>query len=271
MLSVQSIGGGFARLITRIRRKVVAWFNYILDLAALFWKASLSLIGQNPASRKMIVNNTMKQILFTGVDGLLIISIVSALLATVIIVLAFSLIPGLGGSITALLLDIIIIREFGPILIAIIIIGRSGTAVATELGNMRVSHEIDALYSMGIDPIHFVVAPRLIGMAISLFCLGIYFDFIGIMGGFLAASFLIDITGSTFWRSLFDVLQLEDIFIVLVKNTFSGVAIAIVCCYHGLSVRVSVTEVPQQTTKAVVNSILLCFFFNAVFTVAFYI
>ena len=261
----------FMNFISILGKKGSAWANYILDLAALFWKANLSLFRQNSCSRKLIWSNTLKQILFTGVDGLLVISTVSALLAMVIIFQAHSLLPGMGGELTASLLIIIIVRELGPIITAFIIIGRSGTAVATELGNMRVSREIDALYSMGIDPIHFVVAPRLIGMVISLSLLGIYFDFVGILGGFLAASFLVDLSNTTFWPSLLEILRFEDIFVGLIKNVFSGIVISIVCCYHGLRVRVSSTEVPQQTTKAVVNSIFLCFFFNAVFTLAFYI
>jgi phospholipid/cholesterol/gamma-HCH transport system permease protein len=252
-------------------KKGRAWINYILDLAALFWKANLSLLGQSACARKLIWSNTLKQILFTGVDGLLVISSVSALLAMVIIIQAYSLLPGLGGNLTATLLVIIIIRELGPIITAFIIIGRSGTAIATELGNMKVSREIDALHSMGVDPIHYVVAPRLIGMVVSLSLLGIYFDAVGIAGGYLAANLLIDLSYANFWQGLLEVLQFEDIMVCLFKNVFSGIVIATVCCYHGLRVRVSSTEVPQQTTKAVVNSIFLCFFFNAIITLAFYI
>jgi phospholipid/cholesterol/gamma-HCH transport system permease protein len=257
--------------VSTLGRKGSSGVNYILDLAALFWKAIQSLYRQSASTRKLIWNNTLKQILFTGVDGLLVIGTVSALLSMVIIIQAHTIVPGLGGNLTATLLVIIIIRELGPILTAFIIISRSGTAVATELGNMKVSREIDALYSMGIDPIHFIVVPRLLGMIISLFFLGIYFAVIGVMGGFIFAQTQIALSYDTFWRGLLEVLHIQDIYMNVIKNIFSGITIATVCCYHGLKVGVSSTEVPQQATKAVVNSILICFFFNAVFTVAFYI
>ncbi|MDR2733557.1 MAG: ABC transporter permease [Spirochaetota bacterium] len=260
----------FADFIAALGRKGSDRVNYILDLCALFWKASRSLFGQNRSARKLIRINAMKQILFTGVDGLFVISIVSALLSMVIIIQANTLIPGLGGDITASLLVIIIIRELGPVLTAFIIIGRSGTAVATELGNMRISREFDALYSMGIDPVHFIVAPRLVGMIISLLLLGIYFNIIGIMGGYIAAKLQLDLAFDTFILSMLEVLSVWDIYINLVKNFFFGIVISIVCCYHGFRVRSSVTEVPQQTTKAVVNSIFLCFFFDAISAVFFY-
>lgn len=259
------------RAITSLGTSGLNLTNYILELSALFWKTVRSFFNLHPYTRRVVWANTVKQILFTGVDGLLLVSTVSALLGMVIIIQAYTLLPGLGGNLVASLLVLVIVRELGPILTAFIIIGRSGTAVATEIGNMKVSHEIDALHSMGIDPIRFIVAPRLLGMIISMSLLGIYFNLVGILGGFVVAQLQIDLPFDTFLQSMLQVIQIEDIYIGLVKNAFFGIAISIVSCYQGMQVRISTTEVPQRTTKAVVGSIFFCFFFNIIFTVAFYI
>ena len=186
----------------------------------------------------------------------------------VIIIQAYTLLPGLGGDLVASLLVLVIVRELGPILTAFIIIGRSGTAVATEIGNMKVSHEIDALHSMGIDPIRFIVAPRLLGMIISMSLLGIYFDVVGILGGFVVAQLQINLPFDTFLQNMLQAIRIEDIYIGLVKTPF-GIHLD-GQRYRGCG-PISITEVPQRTTKAVVGSIFFCFFFNIIFTVAFYI
>lgn len=245
--------------------------NYILELSALFLKSVLAFFRLHPYTRKVIWSNTVKQILFTGVDGLFVISTVSALLGMVIIIQAYTLLPGLGSDLIASLLVLVLVRELGPLLTAFIIIGRSGTAVSTEIGNMKVSHEIDALHSMGIDPIRFIVAPRLLGMIISMSLLGIYFDVVGILGGYIVARLQISLPFDSFLQSMLQVIQIEDIYIGLVKNIFFGIAISMVSCYQGMQVRISITEVPQRTTKAVVSSIFFCFLFDIIFTVAFYI
>ncbi|MCK4907829.1 MAG: ABC transporter permease [Spirochaetes bacterium] len=259
-------------VISSLGKKGIDYINYIFDLAELFWKAVLVFIKPHNYGRKVVWRNTFKQILFTGVNGLTIIATVSVFLGMVIIIQLYTILPALGGGkMIAPILILVIIRELGPILTAFIVIGRSGTALSTELGNMKVSHEVDALKSIGIDPIRYLVAPRVFGMVISMIFLGIYFDIIGILGGFIVAQLQISLPWDVFANNLFNTLSIQDIYIGLVKNVFFGLAIGVVSCYHGLQVKLASTEVPQRTTKAVVSSISFCFFFNAVFTAAFYI
>lgn len=253
-------------------RRGIGWYNYLMDLSALFWKAVRVFFTRHTYGQRVIWRNTVKQILFTGVDSLPVISGVSVLLGMVIIIQMYTLLPGLGsGELLSSILVLVIVRELGPLLTAFIIIGRSGTALSTEIGNMMVSHEIEALRSMGIDPIRFIVAPRLVGMVISMIMLGIYFDVVGLLGGFLVAQVQVNLPFDVFMDNLMRVMRVEDIYIGLVKNTFFGISIALVACYQGMQVRLAVTEVPQKTTKAVVGSIFFCFFFNALFTAVFYI
>lgn len=259
-------------IVTRLGRWTLSHIEYILDLSALFLKSIQVFFKRHSYGRKVVWKNTVKQILFTGVDGMPVIGTVSALLGMVIIIQAYTLLPALGDAkLISSILVLVIVRELGPILTAFIVIGRSGTALATEIGNMMVSHEVDALKSMGIDPIRFLVAPRLFGMILSMIMLGIYFDLIGLLGGFLVAQLQISLPLEIFARQLFEVMTLDDLIIGLAKNTFFGISIAVVSCYQGMQVQLARTEVPQKTTKAVVSSIFFCFFFNALLTAVFYI
>lgn len=257
--------------VTRLGRWTLSHIEYILDLSALFYKALLVFFKRHSYGRKVVWKNTVKQILFTGVDGMPVIGTVSAVLGMVIIIQAYTLLPALGDAkLISSILVLVIVRELGPILTAFIVIGRSGTALATEIGNMKVSHEVDALKAMGIDPIRFLVAPRLFGMILSMIMLGIYFDVIGLLGGFLVAQLQISLPLDIFAKQLFEVMSLDDLIIGLAKNTFFGITIAVVSCYQGMQVQLARTEVPQKTTKAVVSSIFFCFFFNALLTAVFY-
>jgi len=258
--------------IQRLGQKGIAKFNYFMDLSALFWKSTLIFFQKHNHGRKVVIKNTLKQILFTGIDGLPVISTVSVLLGGIIIIQSYTLLAAIGsGEMITSILVLVIVRELGPILTAFIVIGRSGTALSTELGNMVVSHEIDALRSMGIDPIRFLIAPRVFGMVFSMLLLGIYFDLAGLMGGFIVSQLQINLPFDVFMTNLLTSLTLEDIFVGLLKNISFGIAIAIVSCYHGMSVSNARTEVPQRATKAVVSAIFICFFLNAFFTAIFYI
>ena len=126
------------------------------------------------------------QILFSGVEALSIVSLIALSIGAVIIVEGGSILPRFGQtSLLYSILIVVITRELGPILTAFVIIARSGTAIATELGNMVVSHEIEAYISVGINPISYLVVPRILGVTISVMALTIYFNFFGLFGSFL--------------------------------------------------------------------------------------
>ena len=164
-----------------------------------------------------------------------------------------------------------VIRELGPLVTAFIVVGRSGSAIATELGIMSVTREVVALRLMGIPISRFVIMPRMVGMVLSMLCLTLYFDVVAVFGGYLVADAQLTIPLDAFAESVIRALSTTDVFMTAIKGLGFGSAVAAVCCYHGLAVRSSYTEVPQQTTRAMINSFVLCLLVDVVVTVPLYL
>jgi len=251
------------------------WLNgrlfYYIDLATLLYLTFKELVVERRGS-SLVFEITLRQIYFTGVQALKLITIVSLLLGTIVIVQLGSQMSLLGGvPVMISILVVAIIREFGPLLTAFIVIARSGTAIATELGNMIVAHELEAIQSMGINPISFIVAPRIIGVTIAVVCLTIYFIAVALIGGFFVSKLVLTITLPVYIRELMITLQATDLILAVLKGAVSGLLIALTCTYHGLTVRYSSIEVPQATTRAVVSAILFCFMSSVLLTVLFYL
>jgi phospholipid/cholesterol/gamma-HCH transport system permease protein len=161
-------------------------------------------------------------------------------------------------------------RELGPLITAVIVIGRSGSAFAAELGTMKVSEEIDALETMAINPVSFLVAPKVVAMILMLPCLTIWANFMGILGGSLFGVAQADFT---FWRYIIaslDALFMRDVVTGLVKSFMFGVTITAVGCLEGLNTTGGAEQVGRSTTRAVVMSIFLVILVDLVFTMLFY-
>ncbi len=162
-------------------------------------------------------------------------------------------------------------RELGPLITAVIVIGRSGSAFAAELGTMKVSEEIDALETMAINPVSFLVAPKFVAMILMLPCLTIWANFMGILGGSLFGVAQADFT---FWRYIIaslDALFMRDVVTGLIKSFMFGVTITAVGCLEGLNTTGGAEQVGRSTTRAVVMSIFLVILVDLVFTMLFYL
>ena len=212
------------------------------------------------------------QILFTGVEALSIVSLIALSIGAVIIVEGGSILPRFGQtSLLYSILIVVITRELGPILTAFIIIARSGTAIATELGNMVVSHEIEAYISVGINPISYLVVPRILGVTISVMALTIYFNFFGLFGSFLVSQLIKPVPFLEYFQSLLRTIQLRDILSMVLKSFVFGVIISVVATFQGFKVSLSVTEIPRAAIKAVGQGFVLCFLADALITLIYYI
>jgi phospholipid/cholesterol/gamma-HCH transport system permease protein len=161
-------------------------------------------------------------------------------------------------------------RELGPLITAIVVIGRSGSAFAAEIGTMKVTEEIDALETMAIDPIHFLVAPKFIAMMVMLPCLTIWANFMGVLGGALFGVMQADFTWIRYIQSSLDALFLRDITTGLIKSVMFGMTITAVGCHEGLSTGAGAEQVGRSTTRAVVVSIFLVILVDLVFTTLFF-
>jgi phospholipid/cholesterol/gamma-HCH transport system permease protein len=252
-------------------RKAVGVYDYAADLGALVFLALRELIrfgGVRQIARRESFSIIVRQILFTGVDALPVVSAIALMLGIIIITQAGTQLPKVGaGGLLGNIIVVVVIRELGPLLTAFIVVGRSGTAMTTELGLMRVGQETVALEHMGIRLAEYLVMPRLVGMVVSMFCLTLYFDGVAVLGGFFVAKAKLTVPFEAFAQAIGSSLRLTDILVTGGKSILFGTAVATICCYHGLSVRSSYTEVPQQTTRAMINSVTICLMLDILVTV----
>ncbi|HIE27275.1 TPA: ABC transporter permease [Candidatus Poribacteria bacterium] len=156
------------------------------------------------------------------------------------------------------------VKELGPVLVAFVLSGRIGSAITAELSTMKVTEQVDAMHSMGVNPIKYLVAPRFLACFIMLPTLTIFSDLMGIIGGYLAAVYLFGINGKFFLQQARLFLFISDIFIGLLKAATFGMIIAIVGCYKGFSVNTTAGAegVGDVTTGSAVTSIILILVMN---------
>lgn len=152
-----------------------------------------------------------------------------------------------------------LIRELGPVLVALLVAGRNASGIASELGSMRVTEQIDAMRALGTDPIQKLVTPRLIALVVVLPLLTIIADFIGLIGGYLIARTQLNIAGSQYWSSAWQYLAYNDVVQGLLKPFAFAIIIALVGCFYGMRTSGGTQGVGRATTKAVVVSSIWIF------------
>ncbi|MCB0351210.1 MAG: ABC transporter permease [Bdellovibrionales bacterium] len=218
-----------------------------------------------------ILQVVFAQVYFTGYQALPLISGMAIATSSIVILQSSSQFNILGGgNMVGQLMVMLIVREVAPLLTALIVIARSGTAVASELGNMKVNREIEALEVMGINPLSFIVFPRLIGGVISVLCLTLYFTYVAFISGFIFSKLFLNIPLNFYIDAIMQVLSKEDVLLLACKNIVGGAIIFTICCYQGLQVN-HPYEVPQATTNGVVKSIIYVVGFNIIVSILFYL
>jgi phospholipid/cholesterol/gamma-HCH transport system permease protein len=161
-------------------------------------------------------------------------------------------------------------RELGPVLSGLMVSGRVGSAMAAELGTMQVTEQIDALYTLATNPIKYLIVPRFLASLIVMPILTVFADAIGILGGYLVSVNLLGSNPTIYLRRTFDYLDLEDIYIGLLKACVFGMIIAIIGCYQGFNTQGGAEGVGKSTTRAVVMSSLLILIANYFITAMFF-
>jgi phospholipid/cholesterol/gamma-HCH transport system permease protein len=206
-----------------------------------------------------------------GVDGLPILSLLSLLMGLIIAFMSSLQLKQFGANIyVASLVGIAIIRELGPMMTAIIVAGRSGSAFAAEIGTMRVNEEVDALVTMGFDPTQFLAVPKVLAAMIVVPILTVYADFFGIAGGLFVGITGLDLTIHTYIQQTVDSITLFDFVSSLVKSVVFAALISGISCQRGLQVRGGAAAVGTATTSAVVSSIFLIIVADSAFAIIFY-
>jgi phospholipid/cholesterol/gamma-HCH transport system permease protein len=243
---------GFSGMLAFIGESVIAFLRSLVQPRRIRWRP--------------ILHNLQT----AGFEALPIVGLLSFLMGVVIAYQGADQLQRFGANIfIADLVGLSMLRELSPLLTAIIVAGRSGSAYAAQIGTMKISEEIDALRTIGIGPQELLVQPKIIALVIALPLLTVYADVAGVLGGMLMANSMLDINFSVFLDRLEDALSLSSFLTGIVKAPVFAVIIALVGCFQGFQVGGSADSVGRQTTVSVVQSIFLVIVADALFSVVF--
>ncbi len=256
----------------KILKKMYYSLRELLNTIYLMFNSFTVIFTRWKTGGTLVLENTVKQVLFTGIGGLQVVGLAGFGFGLVLSIIFFSfgfpndILTNLHGQV----LTIVIVRELGPLLTALILISRSGTAMATEIGNMNANREFDALTSMGIDVVHYVITPRILGMVLAIICLNVYFSFISVI--ISAVVFNINnISYNVFFNTFFDSLEFNNIFLSFLKTIGSGIIISTISCYEGYRKKITFNDVPKILTRATGKCVVWCFLYYGFITILSYI
>jgi phospholipid/cholesterol/gamma-HCH transport system permease protein len=221
--------------------------------------------------RKVIFQDVISQIYFTGVQSMPLVFIVALLLGGLLIIQSAEYLTSVGEEFFGTLVNVIIIRELGSLLTAIIVLLRSGAAVATEMGYMAVLKETKGIEMMGINPVHYLAVPRVIGISISMICLFVCFSIISILGGMVLTWMITNIEMSNLIKELSQSIGAIDLFVGMTKSLFFGIFVSLVSLYHGFNAAGALTSIPPRVSKAMVEGLILCISFSVMISALFYL
>jgi phospholipid/cholesterol/gamma-HCH transport system permease protein len=246
-------------------------FGQVADLNFIFsfiGSVCLALIHVCFHPRSLRTDDTFASMEKVGVDALPVVGLISFLLGLIMAFMSSVQLQQFGANIyVASLVSLSMVRELGPIMTAIIVAGRSGSAFAAEIGTMKISDEVDALFTMGFDPTRFLVVPKIVASVITVPILTLFSDLFAIMGGLVVGVFMLDLTANAYMAQTLKTLTVFDVFWGFFKAAVFALLIAGIGCLRGFQVRGGAAEVGQATTSAVVSSIFLIILADAVFAV----
>jgi phospholipid/cholesterol/gamma-HCH transport system permease protein len=244
---------------------------YVGGLAEISGK-SLRLLLVSPLRRDRMLLRAIHEAMAVGVGAIPILTLITFFIGVIIALQGAYQLQHIGAmQLVASLVAITITRELGPLITAIVVIGRSGSAFAAELGTMRVTEELDALTTMALDPVAFLVVPKFLAMAVMMPCLAVLADLMGVAGGAVFGVIGGGYTLSGYLMDTRDALALHDLTTGFIKSIVFGLVITAVGCHEGFSTGGGAEEVGRATTSAVVISILMVILIDLVFTTLFYL
>jgi phospholipid/cholesterol/gamma-HCH transport system permease protein len=248
-----------------------AWQN-ILGIFHFVGECAIGAAGLARGSRKFRWRDCVDQMQECGAKGLPIVSLISFLVGLTLAYQAAVELRQFGADIfVADVVGLSTVREMGPMMAAVILAGRTGAAFAATLGNMKANEEIDALETLGIPAVDFLVLPRLLALGLMMPLLTLYANCVGILGGMVVASGILQIPPSAYWVETQGAIDLADINTGLVKATTFGILIGLAGCLRGLQAERSAAGVGRAATSAVVTAILLIIVADSVYAVLFHI
>ncbi len=259
-----------AGFVEQVGRKVVEVFYDSLALISFVGELSLALLAAARRPRRVRWGDTLKIAEAVGVDALPIVVLIGFLMGLIMAFQAAVPLGQFGAQLfVANLIGLAILRELGPLMTAIVLAGRSGSAFAAELGTMKVREEIDALKTMGLEPVRFLVVPRVIAALVMTPLLTVFADLVGVMGGSVVLLSL-GYPLITFFHQIQYAVSYGSPVGGLVKSFFFGILVAAIGCLRGLQTRTGASAVGESTTNAVVSGIILIVITDGIFSVIYY-
>jgi phospholipid/cholesterol/gamma-HCH transport system permease protein len=260
----------FIGFVARIGQITLLLLNRVYDILGFAGLVTVTLLRMLRHPHRLRLTATLVQMEVVGLDAMPIVGLLSFLIGVVMAYQGADQLRRFGAEIyTVNLLGVSILRELGVLLSAIIIAGRSGSAFTAQIGTMQVNEEIDALRTLGLDPIEVLVLPRLIGLGITMPLIVFFADFMGILGGGLMSWVVLDINVPNFLTQLQSAVSLTTLWVGVIKAPFFAAIIALVGCYEGLNVTRSAESVGRLTTQSVVESIFFVIVTDAAFSIVF--
>ena len=258
-------------LLDTIGRNTVGTLAYIGGLARLTGRSAYYTVVGPFRGKPVRFGRAVHQAMAVGVEALPILSLITFFIGVILALQAAYELRKFGAlHLIASGVAVSMTRELGPLMTAIVVIGRSGSAFAAEIGTMKVTEEIDALTTMAIDPTQFLVTPKFLAMMVMMPCLTTWADAMGVFGGALFGITSADFTFATYISTTISALLLRDIVTGLIKSVMFGIVITAVGCHEGFSTGAGAEQVGRSTTSAVVMSIFLVVVVDLLFTALFY-
>lgn len=249
-----------------IGRKTLDFFQKVGILSIFIAKTINGLIR-----RPFYLNLILRQIISIGYFSLPVVAMTAVFSGAVLALQSYTGFSRFSAeSSIATVVVLSITRELGPVLAGLMVAGRVGASIAAEIGTMKVTEQIDALFTLSTDPIKYLVVPRVIASVLTMPCLVLIGDIIGVMGGYLISVYKLGFNGITYIKNTVEYLETIDVVSGLVKAAVFGFIIAIMSCYHGYHSNKGAKGVGTATTDAVVSSSILILLSNYLITELFF-
>jgi len=240
------------------------------SLLSFIGETTLSLLAVLLQPNRARVRSVLHNVQISGVNALPIVGVTSFLLGIVIAYQGADQLRHYGANIFVVeLVGYAMLREFAPLITAIIVAGCSGSAYAAQIGTMLVTEEVDALKTIGITPINLLVLPKLIALMVALPLLTLFADVLGVLGGMRMANNKLQVAPHEFLARFGTEIPIKTLFIGLGKSLVFAIVIVLISCYQGFRTKSNADSVGQQTTRSVVQSIFIVIVLDAGFSIVF--
>jgi len=256
-------------MVTYVGRKALYAITASMELLRIVYWAFANIFVTFTRGTRPVLQVCLRQIFFTGNEAFKVILVVSLAVGIALTAQMSNVTDAGRGSLIGKVFVWVVVRELGPLITALVVIARSGSAIAIEIGQMKFKGEIEAIEALGIPGEHYLLMPRVLGVGAALLLLNIYFSILSVSSGLLVASIGWQIPLSLIKQGIISVLSLNEILISCCKSALFGLVIAAVGCRAGLAVEDSITQIPQAGTKAVMLSLILVFVLDVLISFVF--